>query len=370
LRQRRPSHQRKKARTRCPHSTEREDEDVATRDTPQFQQPDQESLGLYDDPDAGDEIHNDPLLHTVEGSSSESDSSGNADTSTTHARARLQRASSGTQAVHSTTTEYDAPLDPSRIYQESHPEWFGRAIITLIAILHAKHRVSFRACALILFSLNTILITLGVLHPLNPLPITLNTVIHRLDLHDRFTVYPICQSCHRIFPIDTSISAMCPDCDTRLFKPVSNRLFRRLTGRSAQRPPPVCAAPSQLPSSILAEFLARGDNELACDSWKTRTRTPGELKDISDGEIWQTIQGPDQKPFFSSTDDTGELRIGVTMSIDWYRAENLLIPFMTPGPTEPNGSQLQNYMKLVVDDLLLLYDQGVIYHTPLHPEGK
>jgi hypothetical protein len=27
-----------------------------------------------------------------------------------------------------------------------------------------------------------------------------------------------------------------------------------------------------------------------------------------------------------------------------YRAENLLVSFMTPGPTEPTGAQLQNYM--------------------------
>lgn len=43
---------------------------------------------------------------------------------------------------------------------------------------------------------------------------------------------------------------------------------------------------------------------------------------------------------------------------------------MTPGPTEPTGAQLQNYLKLVVDDLLQLYEEGVVYHTPAHPEGE
>ncbi|KIJ57838.1 hypothetical protein HYDPIDRAFT_171515, partial [Hydnomerulius pinastri MD-312] len=89
------------------------------------------------------------------------------------------------------------------------------------------------------------------------------------------------------------------------------------------------------------------------------------------------------------TETSDELRIGVTMSLDWfgrktsvygpshssgvlslYRAENLLVSFMTPGPTEPTGAQLQNYLKLIVDDLLKLYDEGVIYHTQGHPEGR
>jgi hypothetical protein len=42
---------------------------------------------------------------------------------------------------------------------------------------------------------------------------------------------------------------------------------------------------------------------------------------------------------------------------------------MTPGPTEPSGAQLQNYMKLIVDDLLNLYDNGVVYYTPAYPQG-
>ncbi|KIJ09902.1 hypothetical protein PAXINDRAFT_86800, partial [Paxillus involutus ATCC 200175] len=53
-----------------------------------------------------------------------------------------------------------------------------------------------------------------------------------------------------------------------------------------------------------------------------------------------------------------------------YRAKNLLVAFMTPGPQEPTGSQLQNYLKFIVDDLLKLYQEGIVYHTPGHPEGR
>jgi hypothetical protein len=43
---------------------------------------------------------------------------------------------------------------------------------------------------------------------------------------------------------------------------------------------------------------------------------------------------------------------------------------MTPGPTEPSGEQLQHYLKIAIDDLLDLYDNGMLYKTAKFPEGK
>lgn len=52
-----------------------------------------------------------------------------------------------------------------------------------------------------------------------------------------------------------------------------------------------------------------------------------------------------------------------------YTVRNLLIPLMTAGPKEPTGIQLQQYLKLLVDDLLLLWEKGVRCKTPEYPEG-
>ncbi|KAG1888361.1 hypothetical protein F4604DRAFT_1916278 [Suillus subluteus] len=172
-------------------------------------------------------------------------------------------------------SEYDAPPDAHELYQNSHSEWFTRLIMILVAVLHAKHRVSFCACALILFTINTILLGLRVLDATNPIPV---------------------------------VTASSPQIHLSM-------LYVQI---QSQCPPPACAVPIKLPSSLLADFLARGENEQACTSWKSRLTVPGELKDISDGEVWKTIQGPDQKPFFSDPDDDEELHIGVTMSLDWY----------------------------------------------------
>lgn len=53
-----------------------------------------------------------------------------------------------------------------------------------------------------------------------------------------------------------------------------------------------------------------------------------------------------------------------------YRADNLVLNGMLPGPQEPTALQLQNYLKIVVDDLVELYERGIIVKTPEHPNGK
>ncbi|KAG0692849.1 hypothetical protein DFH29DRAFT_817045 [Suillus ampliporus] len=266
-------------------------------------------------------------------------------------------------------TSYPPPRPLRDIYQGCHKIWWARVIITLVAFLHTKHRLSFRGCSLLLFCLNTIFMTLALLLSTQNLPLTLNTVIHRLDLGDRFMIHPVCKNCHRIFSTDIPIDSSCPDCKTKLFKPVSDGIFQRITDRRPKCPPPVCAAPIHLPSSLLVDFLARAEIEKACDSWKQQARVPGKINDISEGRIWSSLKDKEGNLFFSKDSASEELHLRITLSLDWYRAENLLVGFMTPRPTEPSGAQLQNYMKLIVDDLLNLYDNGVVYYTPAYPQG-
>ena len=42
---------------------------------------------------------------------------------------------------------------------------------------------------------------------------------------------------------------------------------------------------------------------------------------------------------------------------------------MALGPREPTAEQLQEYLRLLVDDLLLLFTIGVRIPTPSCPEG-
>jgi hypothetical protein len=53
-----------------------------------------------------------------------------------------------------------------------------------------------------------------------------------------------------------------------------------------------------------------------------------------------------------------------------YTAKNLLIPIILPGPHEQTADQLQNYIKIIVDDLLKLFYKGIYIRTPCYPQGK
>ena len=52
-----------------------------------------------------------------------------------------------------------------------------------------------------------------------------------------------------------------------------------------------------------------------------------------------------------------------------YRFENSLVLLITPGPTEPNREQMQNYLKTIVDDLIKLHTDGLAVCTPSNPCG-
>jgi hypothetical protein len=209
--------QHKNATTHPVSPVQQEDLDVETWDTNQTAC--QMTVGLYDDPDAGDDLHNNPLLHTTREVNEDSEPA--METCGLGVPANPQHC----QFHVPTPLEYEAPPGAARLHCDSHTEWFACLILLLIAVLHAKHQVSFHACTLILFMLNTILLALNLLQPTDPLPVTLHTIINRFDLQDRFTIYPICSSCHWIFPIDAPIDTLCSNCDSHLFKPISDRLF-------------------------------------------------------------------------------------------------------------------------------------------------
>ncbi|KAJ7244231.1 hypothetical protein C8J57DRAFT_1680996 [Mycena rebaudengoi] len=119
------------------------------------------------------------------------------------------------------------PGGPDRATSRRNPYLLCLAL--LIAFLHTRHHVSFRACSIILLALSMIFSTL----PSNTLggetfPRTLTTIFSRFNLKDRFTEYPICYLCHRIFEQSVGPDTLCPDCECRTFRPKTHSLFQRL----------------------------------------------------------------------------------------------------------------------------------------------
>ena len=208
-------------------------------------------------------------------------------------------------------------LSVQEVYAASHPMWFVRVIFIIVSLLHTHYRLPFRGCALLLMGLGLIFSTLQLVPPTDPIPKTLHTVFSRLDLGDRFNIHPMCETCKQVFPPNTPTNASCSRCNQPLFRPASTSRFAQLRGSNIPDHTPKLVTPIRLLSAALPEFLNRDGNEQSCESWKTFQGTPGRKSEIWEGEIWKTIRGPDNKPFFDATDDPSELRLGVTISVDW-----------------------------------------------------
>jgi len=121
-----------------------------------------------------------------------------------------------------------------------------------------------------------------------------------------------------------------------------------------------------------------------------------QLRDIWHGSVMSSI------PWRAAPDpDSRELRLVFSLSIDWFNAhhssqrgkswsvggvyltilnlpphlrhlpENMILVGLIPGPNKPSGVALQNFVKLLVDELLILWDHGVyITRTFRHRVGR
>lgn len=214
----------------------------------------------------------------------------------------------------------DFPLLPpsppaSELYENSHSHALVRLALLTTAVLHVSHRLSHRACGLLLLVFSFIFLATNIIPPNSRLPLTLKTVLHRFELDDRFKILPVCANCHALFRPNTDTRALCPHCDTPLFRP--SLFYNQIFGRKKRRQP-YLTAPIRTLSSLLIEFLSHPGIEAACEAWKARPSTPGSYSHMSDGAVWNDLKGPDGRCFFDRDDpQDGELRLGVTFSLDW-----------------------------------------------------
>ncbi|KAG2063843.1 hypothetical protein BDR04DRAFT_945156, partial [Suillus decipiens] len=150
-------------------------------------------------------------------------------------------------------------------------------------------------------------------------------------------------------------------------------------------------------SNGIPRFLSQDGIELQLDAWRSQPTTPGKRSSIQDGEIWKTLRGTDGNLFDNTAErqDADELRIGITLGFDGFnyqRSSNagshssgvmsscvanlpthlryVSMSSRFPCPKELDSDQLQFFMKDYVDDLLQLYDGGIIIKTSKYPEGQ
>ncbi|KAG1851633.1 hypothetical protein DFJ58DRAFT_842116 [Suillus subalutaceus] len=241
----------------------------------------------------------------------------------------------------------ERPSQPAcEVHDDASPYWFWKIILLLVPWLHLHYHLPHRANNLILKVLAIIFHGLGAFGVQDKPEQTLKTVYARLELTDHFDVHPL------------TIIKGC-GVETRIFQ---------------------------------AETKVTDGMEKEMDVWRKQENPAGKRTRIQDGDIWQTLRGSDGEFFFDNSSERSscdELRIGITLGFDGYSYERSTtssshssgvmsscianLPtylHITPGPKEFNSDQLQHFMKNYIDDLLKLYDDGILIKTPGYPSGR
>jgi hypothetical protein len=232
---------------------------------------------------------------------------------------------SATQAALSDFPTGPRSTSPLETYSDAHEYWFVRIIFLLVAVLHTRHHVTFRACGLILFVISVVFAHLSLTSNHNAIPYTLDTILKRLDLEDRFKICPACEICQQVFKSSTPRGSRCPQCDEDLFIGNSPTLFQRMTGRSPPPPPPRLSVPIRTLSELLTESFAHGPLEDQVVEWMSHQSHPGQYNGFMDGRVAKELKDNTGNLFFDPNSvDPHEIRLGVTWSVDWY--DSLCLP--------------------------------------------
>lgn len=209
--------------------------------------------------------------------------------------------------------------EPLAIYNHMHKDWAVRAVMKMVAFLHTKFQVPFRACAIILFTLRIIFRAKKVLAPTDTMATTLTTVLKAMTLQDRFHVLPVCTTCLRLFDPSIPKDTVCPVCNKRLYPRISRTLLDRIRslGKPTPEPAPALVAPATPVSDLIRDFMSIPGMEEEVTAWQTKAPSPpGEYHSIMDGAVWHEMVCDDGTHFFMRG-DTGEIRIGLVASLDW-----------------------------------------------------
>lgn len=210
------------------------------------------------------------------------------------------------------------PLRPPVPIDRIHPMPGVFLVYLLVSWLHLQFHLPFRACNVILGVFVLVIRAFGV--TINPPALsTLPSVMTKLDLEPEFRIFPVCPTCLEVYPDGKHTPGICSRCNSFIYK------ARPLNARSSAEaaPTPLLRFPFKSLESQLIALLAVPGVETELDKWRTADRTSEVYKDIYDGNICKNLKGHDGQRFFCNdpvdkAGPDGELRIGVTLGVDWY----------------------------------------------------
>jgi hypothetical protein len=230
---------------------------------------------------------------------------------------------------------------------------------------------------------------------LSHIPLSMATAIKRFNIEPEITEYACCPKCFAIYtPLkNSSDDAIYPEtCSWKetpdLDEPCGEQLTVVVGNEANGKTKPRRTYGIHDPVAWLSRLLARDKTiETFMEQSWSMFRNKGEIKDVFDGEVLRDFKGPDGKPWSNCPND--ELHLVFSMFVDWfnpygnkqagksssigaiymvclslppairYKAENVFLVSIIPGPKEPNVEQLNRLLKPIVDDFLKLWNPGI-----------
>lgn len=232
-----------------------------------------------------------------------------------------------------------------------------------------------------------------------PLPRDPRTILDALDLKPDVRAFACCPKCFALYPSDGEVPILCSFKETMTSKPCCEPLFR--VKRIGDRTKNVFVREyfHQALKTWLGRLLCRSGVEELLDK-DVLADTSGDFQtDIFSGDVLQRFSAKDGSTFLPSRPSEGRYVFG--LSVDAfnpflnkqagkkasataiymvllnlppsvrYKAENMYLAGVIPGPREPSLTQINHLLRPLVNDLLEFWDPGVWYtRTPNHDLGK
>jgi hypothetical protein len=270
------------------------------------------------------------------------------------------------------------------------------------------------------FILGVISIILRLTLPTNDtaVPTSVRTVLSRFNLDGQTTLYAVCPACHCTYKPRTSTPIYPSNCSNcpRPGRPICGKNLLEQSHDSTAKPIKVFMYHHF--HDYLARLLARPDIEdvmdgrcdelmvsltaMNLDDTDTGPSCTSQdyMKDIFEAEFISTFREPLGVQLFVDRPGT-EGRYFFALNLDFfppegmsvrgakisvgllsmaclnlpldlrYKAENLYIASIIPGPREPSLTQLNHYICPLVDDLYMSWTKGVRFScTALEPDGR
>lgn len=249
---------------------------------------------------------------------------------------------------------------------------------------------------------------------LNQIPRTIDTVLSKFNLDSKTTTYAVCPTCHCTYPpkfvLGSTVPSYPKECDNHPLpgsEPCGTQLVENAdNGIDLSKPlKPYVYYDFH---DYLAGLLARKDLEeimdRPCDdliaSIKANNPPAAYASDVFDAEFLRNFEGPItgqlfvDRPgnegryvfalFFDFFRTEGMVMNGASTSCGIlsaaclnlpldirYKPENMYIAGVVPGPAEPHTTELNHYVRPIIDDFLVSWERGVHYlRTTNHPMGK